>query len=308
MISSNFSFNDSKNNAIYTYKWLPDANINIVGVIQIAHGMAEHAGRYSGFAEFLTKNGFVVYANDHLGHGFTAKDSENFGFFSENNGLELVVESMFSLSKIIKTEFPDKPFYLFGHSMGSFLSRYYVIENSEYIDGLILSGTAYHCSALMNFGILVVKMQKMFFKAKDRSYLLNLMSFGSYNSKFKPNRTLFDWICKNTDTVDKFVKDKYSGFVCTIGFFGDLFRCLKYINNKTNILKQNKNLPVLMIAGNSDPVGNFGKGVLKVYKNFVNNGINNITLKLYYDCRHEVLNETNKTVVYNDVLNWIKNL
>lgn len=281
----------------------PDAAVR--GVVQIAHGIAEHVERYDDFAEFLSSSGFVVAANDHLGHGKSVTDESELGYFAENGGWELAVGDMRQLHEQLRGEFPRLPIFLFGHSMGSFLSRTYIIRYPEGLSGTVLCGTGQQPRALVSGGRLLAETEINRHGAKYKSQRLNDMAFGKYNDSFAPARTISDWLSRDTEQVDKYSTDPLCGFLPTAGLFRDMMGGLEYIGRQRNIERMKKDMPVLFISGDKDPVGENGRGVLRVYHSFVRSGMTDVTLKLYTECRHELLNELNREQVKNDVLTWI---
>ncbi len=290
---------------IFIYRWLPSMSKPIKCVIQISHGMAEHAERYRNFAKYLNSHGIGVYANDHRGHGKTAGNLRNVGYFADKSGWDLVVRDMFQLTERIKKTHPEVPILILGHSMGSFLLRDYISRNECSIDGAILSGTAGDPGIMGYMGIIIAKVSCLLKGNKTPNKLLDKLSFGSFNNYFKPARTKFDWLSRDEDIVDKYIKDEYCGSIFSSGFFLDLFKGIRKVNTKKCINNINKDLPVLFFSGDKDPVGDFSKGVLKTLKLFKKNGIKNVDHKLYKNGRHEMLNEINKDQVYLDVYNWI---
>ncbi len=291
---------------IYYYRWLPEEESQIKGIVQIAHGMAEHALRYERFAQFLTQHGFVVFASDHRGHGKTAGPFENSGFFAQENGWNLVVNDIHNLTNIIKDTYKGKPIFLFGHSMGSFLSRSFLFDFGNEIKGVILSGTGGDPGIMGKIGRLIAKYESNKKGKRHRSILLNKLSFGSFNNAFKPNRTDFDWLSRDNAEVDKYIKDEYCGFVCTSGLFVDLLTGIIEIHKKENLIKMPKNLPVYFMSGEKDPVGNNAKGVNQVAMMFQKAGLNDVNVKIYTEGRHEMLNEINRTDVFEDILFWLE--
>ena len=282
----------------------PDGPVR--GVVQISHGIAEYVDRYDDFAAFLAKNGFVVAANDHLGHGKSVNDESELGHFAENGGWELAVGDMHQLHEQLAGEFPELPMFLFGHSMGSFLSRTYIIRYHGGLAGVVLCGTGQQPRAIVSGGRLIAEAEIKRHGAKYRSQRLHDMAFGKYNDGFSPARTVFDWLSRDTEQVDKYGSDPLCGFLPTAGLFRDMMGGLEYIGRQHNIERMDKNLPVLFISGDRDPVGENGRGVLRVYHHFVRAGMTDTTLRLYAECRHELLNELNREQVKNDVLDWIK--
>lgn len=299
-----FTFKGSDNKQIHAYKWLPETKVK--GVLQVAHGMAEHAMRYEGFANYLNTQGYALYANDHRGHGKTAGSVENLGYFADKKGWDLVVEDMHLLTKKIKEEQPNIPVFLFGHSMGSFLSRDYISQYGNDLKGVILSATAGDPGFLGKIGTFVAKMQSLIKGKNNFSDLLDKLSFGEFNKPFEPSRTTFDWLSRDEAEVDKYINDPYCGTVFTSGFFVDLLTGISKINKMTCIKKVPKNLPVYFMAGEKDPVGDFTKGVSEIFHKFQDAGIQNINRKFYLGARHEILNETNREEVYQDIFTWLE--
>ncbi|MCD4741781.1 MAG: alpha/beta hydrolase [Desulfobacteraceae bacterium] len=309
MIADTFTYKGSDGKKIFTHKWLPEngsGESKTKAVVQIAHGMAEHSARYKRFAQKLTENNFGVYANDHRGHGQTAGKIEDLGYFADNNGWNLVVSDMNRLTTIIKKNHQNIPVFLFGHSMGSFLSRDYMFTYGDSVDGVILSATAGDPGFLGNVGIIISKTESILKGKKAQSPLLDKLSFGSFNKIFKPNRTNFDWLSRDDAEVDKYVNDPFCGTVFKAGFFIDLLRGIKKINMPSNIQKTPKDLPVYLFSGTNDPVGDFTRGVKKVYKSYEKAGIKDLNIKYYENGRHEMLNETNREEVYKDLIDWFE--
>ncbi|MBQ8830881.1 MAG: lysophospholipase [Oscillospiraceae bacterium] len=282
-------------------KWTPD--FDAVGTVQIAHGIAEHCERYDEFCEFLCKNGFAVYINDHRGHGKSVSDGK-IGYFSKRDGWMKAVGDLHDIYELSAQEYPDVPHVLFGHSMGSFLARTYLFTYTDDFNGAVICGTAQMPSAIVVAGYTLASLISKFADDKP-SALLDKVAFGSYNSGFKPPRTKFDWLSRDEAVVDKYIEDPMCGFVATAGLFRDMMYGLKLIGDKNNVAVMNKTTPVLFIAGDKDPVGENGKGVEKAYNAFKEAGLNDVSLKLYKDARHEVLNEINKYEVFEDILSWL---
>lgn len=305
MKSEHFTFKTSDGIQVFVYKWLPDNPSAVKAAVQIAHGMAEHAARYERFADALTGAGYAIYANDHRGHGKTAGTQENVGYFADENGWERVVSDMHALTGIIKKEIPDKPVLLFGHSMGSFLSRHYAMLYTKELSGLVLSGTGGDPGALGKAGLFIARMEAKIRGRKAKSEIMNKLSFGAFNNAFKPNRTDYDWLSRDNAEVDKYINDPWCGAVFTAGFFCDMLNGLAFINKKENIEKISKNLPVYIFSGAKDPVGANTKGVTQVYNSLKDMGLGDVTLKFYEEGRHESLNEINRDEVYKDVMAWL---
>ena len=276
------------------------------GVVQIAHGVAEHCERYDGFMTFLADHGFVAVANDHLGHGKSYKRIDEQGWFAESDGWDLVVGDVKKLHDMMKKEFPDLPYILFGHSMGSFVARTYLIKYPGDLDAAIICGTGQQAPALVTAGKAAAILTCRTRGSSRRSKMLNDMAFGSYNREFEPRRTDFDWLTRDNAVVDAYIKDPNCGFAATAGLFRDMMTGIEFISKPENIAKMNKSLPVFFISGDKDPVGENGAGPKKAVEMWKSAGMKDVTLKLYPDCRHELLNELNRDEVMGDILKFIE--
>ncbi|MCU9813420.1 alpha/beta hydrolase [Paraclostridium sp. AKS81] len=303
---SNFTFKGEEDIDIYVYKYEPIEKENINGIVQISHGMSEEAGRYKRFANYLTDNGYIVYINDHRGHGKSAENINRIGILAEKDGIHCIVKDLNKLTKIINTENNGLPIFLFSHSMGSFAAQKYIIDYSEDIDGVILSGTNGLHGIEVDLGFLVAKVMSKIQGREKKAYLIDKLAFGGFNKKFKPNKSEFDWLSRDFKEVEKYIENEYCGVVFSNGYFYDLFKLFKEIRNINNLKKINSKLPIYIFAGDKDPVGKFGKGITKLYENYKKVGIENVEFKLYSGGRHEMLNEINKDEVINDTINWIK--
>ena len=305
MKSDDFTFKTEDGVEIFVRRWLPDGGVAPRAVVQIAHGMAEHSKRYARFAAALVEADYAVYANDHRGHGETAGSLENIGYFADENGWGRVVGDMLSLTKIIKKENPGAPVFLFGHSMGSLLSRSYILSHAAEINGVIISGTGGDPGLIGKIGMLIVKFEIWRKGKKYRSPILKKMSFGDFNKSFAPNRTEFDWLSRDEAEVDKYVEDPYCGGDFTAGFFYDMLTGLGEVNDAANIGNVPSDLPIYIFSGDKDPVANDTKGVRQVYEAFKKAGVSDVVLKFYEGGRHEMLNETNREEVTGDVIEWL---
>lgn len=289
--------------SIHALKCVPDGKPR--AVVQIAHGIAEHIERYRPFMEFLANNGFVAAGNDHLGHGKSIRVPAEQGFFAEKDGWWRVVDDMDKLHDIMSKEYPELPYVLFGHSMGSFLTRTYLIKHPDKYDAVILSGTGHQSPALVLGGNAAASVMAKLNGAMGDGAKLDSLAFGTYLSKIENPRTKFDWLSRDTEQVDKYIADPLCGFVGKIGLYRDMMQGIKFITNEKNIAQMNKEKPVYFMSGDGDPVGDYGKGVERAYKAFCNAGLHDVFMRLYPGGRHEMLNETNKEQVYQDILNWL---
>lgn len=274
----------------------------VKGVVQIAHGMAEYSNRYARFAMELCKRGYAVYINDHLGHGCSVESEDARGYFGDD-GANSLVEDMKQLTDIAKQEYPNLPVFLFGHSMGSFLARKYTAKYGHTLDGVIYCGTSGPNPAA-GMGIALVNYMIKREGALYRSDFIDNMAFGTYNKKTAKN-TKFDWLSRDEKEVEKYIADDNCGFLFTLGGFKTLFSLLKEISGKVWYNTVPADLQILLIAGDKDPVGEYGKGVTEVYKTLRKTGHTNTVMKLYPEARHELLNELNRKEVTQDVLDWL---
>lgn len=274
-------------------------------VVQIAHGIAEHIDRYEDFMRFLAENSYVAVGNDHLGHGKSAATPDELGIFAEENGWNYVIEDMRKLREKVLEQYPGLPYVFFGHSMGSFLTRTFLIRYPDLYDAAILSGTGHQSAALVNGGYLAAQLLTKKNGPRSSGQTLNDMAFGSYCKRIENPRTPFDWLSRDSDTVDKYIADPLCGFICKTSLYRDMMGGLKFLTDQKNINKMNRNAPVYFMSGAEDPVGDYGKGVEKAYKAFCRAGLTDVMIRLYPGGRHEMLNEINRSEVMQDILSWL---
>ena len=275
------------------------------GVVQIVHGVAEHMGRYEWFARFLAGHGYAVCGADHLGHGRTGAEDGKFGYFGPRRGWELVTRDVRRLRLMAGDRFPGVPYFLLGHSMGSFLTRTYLCRYPGTVDGAILSGTGQESALLVGAGKALAGLIAHIRGPEAVSPLVNELSLGSYNKQFRPNRTGADWISRDEKVVDAYLRDPWCNFTPTVGMFRDMLGGLQYIASPAALAQMDPDTPVYLFSGDRDPVGGNGAGVRKVYGYFEKQGTRDLTMKLYPGGRHEMLNELNREEVYADVLAWL---
>ena len=288
---------------IFARCWAP-SDKEPTAIFQIAHGMAEHSERYADFAEYLCSKGFVVIADDHIGHGKSVKSDNDLGYFGESGGWDAFVEDERAVTELMKKEYPATPVIFFGHSMGSFIAREYLRRygDDEAIVGGIICGTSGKNPAsavAINLAGAVAKAKG----SRHRSEFINKMAFGAYNKKFE-GKTPFDWLTTDEKQVEKYIADDYCGFLFTAAGYKDLFTILTVVSGKDWFERMPKALPLLVISGEDDPVGNYGKGIKQVYNDLKLAGVKDVTLKLYPGMRHEILNERKKNTVYDDIAAW----
>lgn len=297
---------DSRDNEhkIRALKWIPEGEV--IGVLQLVHGMAEHIERYSDFACYMAENGFLVVANDHLGHGKSIENKEEYGYFCDKDALTVVVRDIHRLKKITQEENPGKPYFILGHSMGSLLLRNYLFRYGKGIDGAILTGTASLPSLMTKPGLIILSLMKLFRGAHVRSPFASQLVNGDYNARIKDKRTEFDWLCHDEEIVDKYIADEACGYLFTLNGFITLVKSVDRLNNKKLLNNMPKELPVIFMSGADDPVGNYGEGVKRAYGQFIDAGMINTSMKLYPGLRHEILNEKCKKDIYEDIMEFIK--
>jgi alpha-beta hydrolase superfamily lysophospholipase len=287
---------------VQAYSW---AVKNPVAVVQIAHGMMEHARRYDHFARWMNEHRIAVYASDHIGHGLTAETSADLGHFPRKDDWQHSVDILLNLTRKIRAEHPGIPVFLLGHSMGSVMAQTYMIQHGREADGYVLSGVIRQSTLIADFGFIIAGMLSFFFGPADRSDLLVFLGYGQYNKKFRPNRTASDWLCSEENIVDEYVSSPLCGFPCSNRFYQNFFQGFKYIAKINNLKKIPAGTPVCIFAGRMDPAGKFGKDPQKINYLLSKFARAQVHMKLYCKGRHEMLNEKNREEVYEDLLEWI---
>lgn len=297
---TDFYYNSKGKGKIHYCRWTPEEDPK--AVFQIVHGIAEHVERYDDFANFLTSKGYLVVAEDHMGHGQSGGDGAIPGYF--HGGWNAAVADSYQLLLDIQAEFPNIPYILFGHSMGSFLARSILAKypNSG-ITAAIISGTCWQPSAAMPAIVKVMETAcKLLDETKPNEKLQNLV-FGSYNSRVEHPQSPLDWVSRDRKVVAAHPMNH--GFQPTAGLLRDMMKGIHFIERKENLSKMRGDLPIFFIAGGDDPVGNYGKGVRQTAEVFKKVGMQDVSVKIYPLYRHEILNEINKEDVYNDIIKWL---
>lgn len=291
---------------IYTYKWFPDSQVKLKGIIQLVHGSCEHVRRYEAFARFLTSRGYGVYAHDQRGHGYSVVSQDDLGYFGENRGWDKLVEDCYQVNQFIHENHENKKVVMLGHSMGSFVARHYAIEHSHTIDGLILIGTAHHSKEILDLGIRIAQSSITKGNGKKVHKLLDKMSYGAFPLKFRKEKDPLSWITTDKQIRDIARNDELFGFKFTATAFRDMFLGIKFITQVDNMKKMRSELPILLLSGEDDPVGNFGKMVRKTQILLQEAGMKKVDMKLYPGMRHEILNEVKRAEVYQNILAWLE--
>jgi len=264
--------------------------------------MAEHSSRYTRFAQRLTDHGYAVYASDHRGHGKTSGPRAT---FAPKDGWQTVIDDLHAVTDRAREEQAGAPLCLLGHSMGSFLARGYAAQHGSELAGLVLTGTAGGAGAIGKVGVFVASTQARLRGHEHISGLMNTLTFGQYNSAFKPTRTDFDWLSRDPAQVDEYINDPDCGFVFSAGAFTDLLKGLAEVNTDRLAAQLPKDLPVYLASGDKDPVGGNGKGVREVADQLRRAGVRDVTMTLWPEARHEILNETNHDEVENEIVSWL---
>ena len=289
---------------IHAVEWLPDEEPK--AILQIAHGVTEYILRYEEFAQYLTQKGIAVVGNDHLGHGKSIAEDAEPMYFGPQGSWDWVVNDIRTCMEITKGKYPDKPYYLLGFSLGSFVARTYLIKYQEKLNGAIIIGTG----QTPNFQIALAK-----FRAKKEakkvgedhtSPTIKKLTFETYNKIFAPNRTEYDWLCANEKAIDEYIKDQMRGGNMSAGLFREMLTGMEFSANQMNINKIDKSLPILFLSGDKDPVGEQGKGVKRAYKCFKKSGIKNVQMKLYSELRHDILREECRQSILDDIYKFIE--
>lgn len=272
-------------------------------VLQIVHGMVEHIERYDEFARFANNAGYLVVGHDHVGHGETVKDPEDYGAFPKN--WQDLITDVHTLQREVSKKYPDIPYIILGHSMGSFITRLYLAKYGRDVDAAIIMGTGQQPRVQTWTAIGLTKILRVLHGEKYRSKFLEQMSTGMFNCFFSPNRTKADWLSRDEAEVDKYLAHEHHQFIPTLNMYHSLFTFSNYAASPKWIKQIPHALPLLLISGATDPVGKAGKGVKRFYKLLQREGFSDVTLKLYPAARHEILNELNKAEVMRDLVAWM---
>lgn len=275
-------------------------------MVQIIHGMAEYIERYEEFARFLTDRGCVVTGNDHLGHGKSVGEDRLFGYFCEQDPATVLVRDAHRLKKMTQQAYPGLPYVIVGHSMGSFILRNYLTMYGTGITGAVIMGTGYRTKASMRAVKLAVQFQKLFLGSKHVSRFSDKVSFGSYNKRIPDARTDFDWLCKDADSVQRYIDDPLCGNIFTLNGFETLAELIMRANDPERLKKIPASLPLMVISGDADPLGEYGKGIPRVCEALRSAGVKDVEMHLCETGRHELLNEPERTQIMETIFAWIQ--
>lgn len=290
---------------VFVYRWAPDEGAEVRAAMHVAHGMAEHAGRYARFAEALTRAGFVVYANDHRGHGKTASPSE-LGHLGGAGAWHQCLDDLRALVRAEKAAHAGLPFVLMGHSMGSLMVQELLFDLSPELDAAILSGSNGKPTPLAAAGRLVARAERLRVGPRGVSKLLGKLSFEAFNKALAPNRTAFDWLSRDEAEVDLYVDDPLCGFDCTTATWIEILDALGRIASPEKQARIRKDLPLYVITGAEDPANDKGRGVRQLLASYQRAGLVDVTSRFYEGARHELLNETNRDEVTRELVAWLE--
>jgi alpha-beta hydrolase superfamily lysophospholipase len=297
-----FFFPVRKNTKIHCCQWVPEGKVR--GVIQIVHGIAEYGARYDELARVFADHGFVVVAEDHMGHGGSISEEIPQGCFAD--GWLTAVPDTYRLLCMTKEEYPDVPYIIYGHSMGSFMTRtlLYTYPNAG-LSAAVISGTGWMPPVILKTGRAVCGMEAKKKGEQNTSPLINKLMFGSYNKGFENPRTAVDWLSRDEAVVDRYIADPLCGFDASVGLSYEMLGGMLANEDAKNLDRMPKDLPVLFVSGDKDPVGGNGKGVRQTWAAFRKAGMQDVRLRLYPDGRHEMHNELNRAELHADVLAFL---
>lgn len=286
-------------------KWESE-NTSPRAILQIIHGMAEHTKRYEFLAEFLTDKGFLVYAADHRGHGLNLDSHKSIPGDIGDDGFYTMVKDQKCFSKFIKDEHEDLPLFILGHSMGSFVLQEYLCNPETPLKGAIISGSNGLFGLDLNFAVWLAKLEMELKGKRKPANITDFLSFCTYNKFFKNEELKFAWLSRDRDQVIKYENDPWCGYLPPARFYYYFYKGLKELNTPEKLKNFKKNLPLYIFSGTKDPVGKYGKGVEALYEMYQKEKVLDLTLKLYPEGRHEMLNEINYLEVFKDLATWLE--
>ncbi len=307
MNTENFTFPSSDGKtAIHAVKWTPDSG-EVKAVLQIVHGMVEYIERYVQFIDFLTAHGYVVVGHDHLGHGQSVTSKEEWGYFGSPDPSGLLVQDMHALRTMTQKDYPDKPYFMMGHSMGSYMLRKYLSSYSAGLRGVIIMGTGFVPPYAAAFGIHLCRFLAKFHGWHYRSKFVTRISFGKSYRRFDMTGKDTDnsWLTKDREIVQRYYSEPQCTFRFTLNGYVGLYEAVSSACTQENVDRYIKSLPVFLVSGTDDPVGDMGKGVMKFYDMLLNAKMEDVTYKLYETDRHEILHERDRENVFSDILAWL---
>lgn len=289
---------------IHSIRWVPERD-KPVCVLQIIHGMTEHIDRYDGFAQYMAGKGILVVGDDHLGHGKSVRPGEPYGYFCKEDAATVLVRDEDRLKKMTQEQYQGVPYIILGHSMGSFIARNYLIRYGSGIDGAVIMGTGMQSKIQLAAARALAGIQILFCGPKHVSKLIDKLAFGMFNKRIEAPKTPSDWLCSNEESVKRYRQDPMCNFTFTANGFQTLMKLIWNLHDVEKLKKMPRQLPVFFVAGEEDPVGDYGRAVKQVYESFLQLGMERVQMKLYPGDRHEILHETDRAEVYADIYRWI---
>lgn len=294
---------------IHGVRYIPDEKP--VAVLQIVHGMVEYIERYEEFANYLCSKGYAVVGHDHIGHGHSVSSKEMLGVMGGKHPSDIMVEDIYKNYCLNKEEYAGVPYYILGHSMGSYMLRKFLSVKANQLEGLkgaIIMGTGQEAAVTVSAGLLAINIIKLF---KGPDYRSKFVQGLTYSAPYKAYDCYGkdyskSWLSKNLDNVEAYYNDDYCTYMFTLNAYKGLVESTKFDGKQSNVNKMRKDMPLLVVSGKDDPVGNLGKGTTKAYESFVKAEINDVKLKLYEGDRHEILNELDRDKVYEDLYCWME--
>ena len=287
---------------IHAIEWVPEGEPK--AVLQMVHGMNEYIDRYNEFASFMADSGFYVVGHDHVGHGESVAPDGTRRFFAEKNGNRVLLEDMETVRKTAAEKYPDVPHFILGHSMGSFLVRQFIARHGGSLTGAVIMGTGSQPAMTLKSGIALCSIIGAAKGKRYESRLVNKIAMNGNLKRIENPRTIADWLSKNEPNIDAYISNPWCNGMFTVGAYKDMFISIQDCQSKTTIDRIPKELPLLLVSGEEDPIGAYGKGVEAAYESYKKAGIQDVTIKLYPGDRHEILNELDRGMVYQDLLDW----
>lgn len=302
MRERHFTYTADDGAKLFVYRWLPDVGIG-KAVVHIAHGLAEHAGRYERLAERLTESGYVVFANDHRGHGRTAQEPEDIGHFADADGWERILKDIEQIVGQERREYLGHPVILLGHSMGSLIAQHMAAR--DVFDAIAMSGANGLVSPLVRVGKLIARIERWRSGKRGKSELINSLTFDAFNKAFKPNRTSFDWLSRDEDEVDKYIADPMCGFLCSNQLWIDMLDAITEAAKPEFRARIPKQLPIYLFSGSRDQVNAEGRGSTALAEYYRSIGMEKVSYRIFTQARHETLNELNRDEVTEHLIDWM---
>lgn len=302
MKETHFTFTADDGAKLFVYRWQPDVGIG-KAVVHIAHGMAEHGGRYERLAETLTENGFVVFANDYRGHGKTAQSATDVGHFGDQNGWQRILKDIEELVRLERNEFFGHRVILFGHSLGSLVTQH--LATRDLFDAVAMSGANGLVRPLVRVGKLIAKIESWRLGKRGKSELINNLTFDAFNKPFRPNRTSFDWLSRDESEVDKYIADSMCGFLCSTQLWLDVLDAITEAAKPEFRARVPKQLPVYLFSGSRDTANEEGRGSTALAEYYRSHGLEKVSYRIFPQARHETLNELNREEVTEHLIDWM---